>query len=253
MPDYDILWGTGEGDDFTAYTGWDQLFADTGFQSLMGDNTFEGEIGSQDMYDYLAANPHLQFGYSAEDWNADDFEGINVATDQPAYWLYEDVEGDDVYADLEDILHEIYGSGMEQGQSVYDEIFDDLGYGDPDLIYGQYLDEFFNFNPETGEFESAYDAQEFEQTERNKFKLGTDKITRDLETSMGKMRASGVGRGLGDIGLDIGDIAGMVEGDISGLAEDYRTGVYESESAYLDDLMESIAQMSGESTAFLDD
>ena len=253
MPDYDILWGTGADDEFQAYTDWQSLFEGEGWA---GQGGFEGDYDSTEMHEYLEDNPWLQWGVEGTDdmtaqevWESEGFE--LSPTDQPAYWMYEDIAGDDPYADLEDILQDIYGADVQE--SIYDEIFGDLEYGTSGGIYSQYMDEFFDFDPETGEFKSLYDPVEYEMSERKKFQLGSQKISSDLEASLGKFRGSEAGRGLGDIDLDISDIAEMAEGQSGSLAEDYRLGVYQSESAYLDDLMEAIATMSGESTIFLDE
>jgi hypothetical protein len=245
MPDYDII----------GFDSFEEMFQDQGVMTAMGENIFTGDaLNETEVFQYLAENPWVQWGATEAEWNTEGFTpGVldDGSYAQPYYFMYENVDEDSPYTDMEDLMQELYGNDVDD---VYATLFDqtEMGFGTEDSIYDQYMDEFFDYDPTTGEFKSAYDAQLFEQDERERFALGTDRITTDLETSMGKFRSSGMGRGLGDIDLDISDIASMVEGDTAALASEYRMGVEQSESAYLDDLMDAIGQMAADSTIYSD-
>jgi len=245
MPDYDII----------GFDSFEEMFQDQGVITAMGQNAFAGDVLNEaEVFQYLAENPWIQWGATEAEWNTEGFTP-GVLSDgsyaEPYYFMYEDVDVDSPYTDMEDLMQELYGDDVDD---IYATLFDagEMGFGTEGEIYDQYMDEFFDYDPMTGEFKSAYDAQLFEQDERERFALGTDRIISDLETSMGKFRSSGMGRGLGDIDLDISDIASMVEGDTAALANEYRMGVEQSESAYLDDLMDAIGEMATASTLYSD-
>ena len=251
MPDYDII----------GFDSFEEMFQDQGVMTAMGENVLTGDaLNEAEVFQYLAENPWIQWGATETEWNTEGFTP-GIITDpttgvesyaQPYYFMYENVDEDSPYTDMEDLMQELYGDDVDD---IYDTLFDEeegMGFGFEDSIYDQYMDEFFDYDPMTGEFKSAYDAQLFEQDERERLALGTDRIISDLETSMGKFRLSGMGRGLGDIDLDISDIASMVEGDTAALANEYRMGVEQSESAYLDDLMDAIGTMASDSTLYSD-
>jgi hypothetical protein len=264
MPDYDYDIYAGEGDEQLS---WEEYFEDI----LGGDavqNPDSEWYGSEDMYTWLEENPWEQWGgaaqfegalgagFTLEDWEAglasgDITPGMEDGTYvTPDYWLYEDIGDDDPYMSLEDLIYEV-----TEGEAGYSEIFGGdapgevgLEYGTGvDSIYGLYMDEFFEFNPETGSFESRYDPLEFEKQERFKLKQGQEKLVSDIEGLSGKYRQE-YGRGLGVDTLDIGDIASIIDPQSETLQGEYGFGVEESELAYLDDMLGEFAQMTLDAT-----
>jgi hypothetical protein len=242
---YDI-YGSGYDVDAT----WGDLFAGEGWDT--GEGGFAGEYESEEMYQYLEDNPWLQWGFGSEASATDagwGTEGFTPGQDEegyysPTYWQYGDVDEDDPNVNLADLINEITG-----GQYGYEEIIGQgtmgMGAGTPGSQYDLFMEQFFEYDPETGEFVSRYDPQEFERPERQRLQLGQQKITGDIETSLGKYRGQ-TGRGLGATDLDISDIAAMTSGERGQLSAEYEQGIYESEQSYLEDVYGSVIEMSGD-------
>ena len=159
------------------------------------------------------------------------------------------MEDDSPYTDLEDILYDLYGDEVDE---IYEAIFSPQGLdpGTADSVYEMYLDPYFTYDRDTGEFVTEYDPVEYELEERETLQLGQDRITKDLEKAMIQYRQER--RGLGDYDLDISDMTQLVGGDVSQLEQQYGAGIRASETAYLDDLYGALAEMAGESNIFTD-
>ena len=216
------------------------------------------EFGSD--YDTASYAEYIGMDYDPEDpgafWSqvgGEQWGGINPETgepygpeqgDVPDFWYYEDVE-DSAYTDLEDILYDISGGALGYGDIASDEGMGAIGTGETESYWDLYMDEFFEFDEETGEYVTRYDPQEFEKSERRQLDIGRRGVTSGLESSLGKYRQS-QGRSLSGQPLDIGDIATMAEGEMDPIQEKYRTGVEASTQSWTDDVYASISEMAGE-------
>ena len=201
-------------------------------------------------YGQIALNSSLnrnQETYDWEDWEAGGYEDP-----------IDPIEGEGYFADFEDILAEVMGEDFDfsylfhdapgEGFDDWSELQDTFGFGSgigDDSYWNMYLSDWFDFDPETGEFKSSYDSQLYEQEERDKLALGLQNVSSSLEGSLGKYRQS-LGRGLGSNDLDISDIARMTTEDAAQHGAAFTAGVAQSQMNWGQDVYDVIDQMLGE-------